>query len=192
LQRARHILAKLFTSVRLHRAAHTPPLPRSHTSLPAPLEGDLPAFPGCSTSMARHQDTDTSRATSTRAEPYRSEPHAPAAATADEDVAEALRGEVAGADDSDRADAPVERAFVDGRLDAIETWNRWCSPVVEVDLPPGLASTSAIGLSWQSDLLLVASVGDTRFVAVAFAPRRTGAAVRQRRWRPRHGRGAAT
>jgi hypothetical protein len=50
---------------------------------------------------------------------------------------------VAGAGDSVDADAPVERALVDGRLDAIETTrNRLCTPAVEVDLPPGLASTS--------------------------------------------------
>jgi hypothetical protein len=63
------------------------------------------------------------------AEPHRSkqvastpsaaaEPHSPAA-TADEDAAEALRGEVAEAGDSDCVDAPVERALVDGRLDAM-------------------------------------------------------------------------
>jgi hypothetical protein len=79
---------------------------------------------------------------------------------------------VARVGDSDRSDAPVERALVDGRLDAIETTrNRWCAPVVEVDLPPSLASTSAIGFSWRSDLLLVASVGNTfcgsRFCSVA-------------------------
>jgi hypothetical protein len=42
------------------------------------------------------------------------EPHAPAATATDEDAAEALRGEVAGAGDSDHADAPMERALVDG------------------------------------------------------------------------------
>jgi hypothetical protein len=39
--------------------------------------------------------------------------------------------------------------------------NMWCAPSVEVDLSPGMASTSAIGFSWWSDMLLVASVGDT-------------------------------
>jgi hypothetical protein len=69
------------------------------------------------------------RASSMHAEPHRSkqvastpsaaaEPHSPAA-TADEDAAEALRGEVAEAGDSDCVDAPVERALVDGRLDAM-------------------------------------------------------------------------
>jgi hypothetical protein len=50
LQRARHTLPKLFTSACLHHAARTPPPPQSHTSLPAPLEGDLPSFPARSTS----------------------------------------------------------------------------------------------------------------------------------------------
>jgi hypothetical protein len=55
-----------------------------------------------------------------------------------------------------------------------------------------LASTSAIGFSWRSDLLLVASVGDTGFVAAAFASWRTGATARQGRWRPWRGREAGT
>jgi hypothetical protein len=129
-----------------HRGATPPSLHRARKT-----------FPARSTSVTRHRDTDTSRAPSTRAEPHRSkqaastpsatvEPHAPTTAAVDEDVAEALRGEVARAGDSDRADAPVESALVDRRLDAIETMrNRWCAPTVEVDLPPGLASTSAIG-----------------------------------------------
>jgi hypothetical protein len=184
--------------------AWAPSPPRSCTTLPALLEGDLPALPVCSTSVTRHRDTNTSRASSTCMEPHwlkqaastpstAVEPHAPAATATDEDAAEALRGEVAGAGDSDHADAPMERALVDGRLHAIETTrNRWCAPAVEVDLPLGLASMSAIRFSWRSDLLLVASVGDTCFVAAAFAPWRTGAAARQRRWRPRRGRGAGT
>jgi hypothetical protein len=42
LQCARHTPPKLSTSARLHRAARAPPPPRSHTSLPAPREEDLP------------------------------------------------------------------------------------------------------------------------------------------------------
>jgi hypothetical protein len=47
---ARHTPPKLSTTAHLHRGAWTPPPPRSHTSLLAPLEGDLPAFPMRSTS----------------------------------------------------------------------------------------------------------------------------------------------
>jgi hypothetical protein len=155
LQHARHTPSKLSTSTRLHRGAWTPPPPRSHTSLLAPLEGDLPAFP--------------TRSTSACAAPGHGHLpgpiHTRGAAPVEASGAHVLAGDI------DCVDAPVERALVDGRLDAIETTrNRWCAPTVEVDLAPGLASMSAIGFSWRSDLLLVASVGDTCFVAAAFAP----------------------
>jgi hypothetical protein len=125
LQRAKHTPPKLSTSARLHRVAQTPLPLWSHTSFPAPLEGDLPALPARSTSVTQHRNTDTSRAPSTHVELHRSkqamstpsaaaEPHAPTTAATDKDAAEALRGEVARVGDSDRADAPVERALMDG------------------------------------------------------------------------------
>jgi hypothetical protein len=102
-----------------------PPPPSLHRS-----RETFPPFRRAPPPRTRRRDTDTSRVPSTRAEPHRSkqaastpsaatEPHAHAAT--DEDAAEALRGEVVGAGDSVDADAPVERALVDGRLDAIET-----------------------------------------------------------------------
>jgi hypothetical protein len=194
LQRTRHTPPKLPTLACLHHTTPTPLPLQSCTSLPAPLEGDIPTFPARAPPPWRSTGTRTPLCPSMRAEPHRSkqatstpstaaEPHTHAAVATDEDAAEALLGEVAGAGDSDRADALMERALVDGRLDAIETMrNMWCAPAMEVDLPPGLASTSAIGFSWRSDLL-------PRFVAVAFAPRRTGASTRRRRWRPWHGAG---
>jgi hypothetical protein len=157
----RHTPPKLSTSAHLHRVAGTPPLPWSNTSLPAPLEGDLPAFPTRSTFARAAPGHGHLPGPSMHVEPHQSkqaastpsaavEPHAPTTTAAtDEDAAEALRGEVAGAGGNDHVDAPVERALVDGRLDAIETTrNRWCPPTVEVDLLPCLTSTSTIGFSW--------------------------------------------
>jgi hypothetical protein len=92
---------------------------RSHTSLPAPLEGDLPSFPARSTSACVAPGLV----------------HARGASSVEASGVHALRrrrtalscrhrgrgrcGEVAEAGDSDCVDAPVERALVDGRLDAM-------------------------------------------------------------------------
>jgi hypothetical protein len=74
----------------------------------------------------------------------------------------ALRGQVAGAGDGDRADVAVDRALVDGRLDAVDDHDE---QVVRGRDGGGLTARHGFHerhrnqVSWQSDLLLVASVG---------------------------------